>query len=372
MCDLKTRANICAVGDICLGDHPVRVGQGVSRIIRDNGASFPFQYVKDILSKFDIVMGNMEYALFDYRGPLNLATRQNRGDKEFVSVIKDAGFNVMNMANNHIMQYGEGPFNETLNLLVENGIRVCGLRGEMVERASPLEIKVGGVDIVFLAYSLRPRQYFTGVPLYAEGTREGILADIRENRGAGRRIVVSLHWGDEFVMEPSNREVRFARELIDGGATLIVGHHPHVLRGVERYKQGLIAYSLGNFLCDMTWERRLRETFILSCSIGHDGIEEWGVTPAFINDSFQPEVNTMATEITRASIARLSNELESRNIDDCDDDRERYARKVAEELKIYRYNTHRYFLKNIHTYEKRIVYEQIRDAVLRRLYLKRD
>ena len=124
----------------------------------------------------------------------------------------------------------------------------------------PVSITVAGVGLTFLGYSLRPRQYFTEEPLYAEGREDGILSDVRAARGESDVVIVSLHWGEEFIDRPSPDDVRLAHAIVDGGADLIIGHHPHVLRGVERRGRGWIVYSLGNFVCDMHWEEPLRET----------------------------------------------------------------------------------------------------------------
>ena len=110
--------------------------------------------------------------------------------------------------------------------------------------------------------------------------------------------MVSLHWGIEKVFYPSPDQIRMARGFIDVGATLILGHHPHVVQGVERYKHGLIAYSLGNFQFqlfehDLRSDRRQRtdESFILSVTLENGGVKEHRLTPIEINGDFVPVVS---------------------------------------------------------------------------------
>ncbi len=151
-------------------------------------------------------------------------------------------------------------------------------------RAHAVVATVHGLRVGFLGYSLRPRQYFTERPLYAEGSPEGIVADVRAVRPTCDILVVSLHWGDEFIDRPSPADVQLAHAIVDAGADLIVGHHPHVLRGVERYGRGWIVYSLGNFVCDMLWGEELRETAICECRLTSAGVEDVRLIPVRIND----------------------------------------------------------------------------------------
>ena len=87
---------------------------------------------------------------------------------------------------------------------------------------------------------------------------------------------------------PHPADVQLAHAIVDAGADLIVGHHPHVLRGVERYRQGWIVYSLGNFVCDMLWDEELRETAICECRLTAAGLEDVRLIPVRINDDCQP------------------------------------------------------------------------------------
>ncbi len=126
-------------------------------------------------------------------------------------------------------------------------------------------------------------------------------------------MVVSLHWGDEFIDRPSPADVQLARAIVDAGADLIIGHHPHVLRGVERHGRGWIVYSLGNFVCDMLWEEELRETAIAECRLSKNGVEQVRLLPVRINDDSQPvPLQGEGAARLEQRLARLSSAL-SRN-----------------------------------------------------------
>jgi poly-gamma-glutamate synthesis protein (capsule biosynthesis protein) len=149
-------------------------------------------------------------------------------------------------------------------------------------------VESNGLRVAFLGYAFEPDRYFAGPPLYAFGPTSDIPRDIAAARDVADLVVCSVHWGDEFVRYPSPGEVRLGRDMIDAGAHLVLGHHPHVLRGVERYKDAVIVYSLGNFVFDMLWDEHLRRSAALTIRLTRDGVVD--VVPRFfwIGDDYQP------------------------------------------------------------------------------------
>ncbi len=357
-----------AVGDITLGDHPLCTGFGTHSRTRRKPPAFPFEHVSDVLGGADLRFGNLECTLSE-RGlrPNDYHSVQMRGHAGYVAGLVDAGFHVLNVANNHSMQHGPGPFEDTLNMLGDAGIGVCGVAQGSTSRA--VLTTVQDLRVAFLGYSLRPRQYFTEPPLYAEGSREGIVADVRAARSTCDILVVSLHWGDEFIDRPSPADVQLAHAVVDAGADLIVGHHPHVLRGLERYGRGWIVYSLGNFVCDMLWGEELRETAICECRITKAGVEDVRLIPVRINDDCQPVPlsGEAATRLERR-LATLSTALTrpeaSSTAPGAAADYEVAAHRAhAGE----RARSHRYFLRNVFRFPPRILAAQVTTYVRNRL-----
>jgi hypothetical protein len=222
------------------------------------------------------------------------------------------------------------------------------------------------LKVSFLGYSLRPRQYFTEEPAYAEGYRDTILADVRAARAATDSVVVSLHWGDEFIDRPSPEERDLAHAIMDAGADLIIGHHPHVLRGVERYGRGYIVYSLGNFVCDMLWDETLRETAILQCRLSKEGIAEISVIPVRINNDYQPVVlqGSQAAALT-ARIDALSRALQSSS--NSSESMGAYQEAADLAHRKARKKSHLYFLRKAYRFPPGIVVQQLRTFVKNRL-----
>ena len=350
-----------AVGDVSLGDHPLCVGFGGYSEFRKRPASFPFNFVKTEFDKCDVLFGNLECAISQSGvDPRSHDSVQMRGQAGFVDALSHAGFTVMNMANNHSLQHGEETFLETRELLLDNEIQPVGVSTDSHRTAVPTVTEAHGVKLGFLGYSLRPRQYFENNPIYSEGSREGILRDTRLLRSNVDCVIVSLHWGDEFIHRPSPEEIQLAHEIIDAGAKLIIGHHPHVLRGIEHYGEGVIAYSLGNFVCDMLWDEALRETAILQCNISKTGISDLALLPCRIGNKYQPipiEGPQLAAALDR--IAKYSTGLSESIGSDIRSIERRYEDDANSVLRIIRRKSQFFFLKNIVRYRTAILLQQV-------------
>jgi gamma-polyglutamate biosynthesis protein CapA len=282
----KSSARLVAVGDVMLGDHPLSLGFGVRSKMLTKGGEYIFKSVKNLLRNSDICFANLECVLsntgFKAR---SIGSLEMRGSPAFASVLRNAGINAMSIANNHIMQHGYKAFDDTIKVLSQVGIKAIGLKdakGHCMAR----EIKVNGLKIFFLGYSLHPEKYASQVG-YANGPKCVILDDIKRIKTLCDLVIVSLHWGDEFVVAPSIQQIDLGHACIEEGASLVLGHHPHILQGIEQYGKGLIAYSLGNFVFDF-WQKRLRETIILKCNLSRDGVESFEVIPMRIDSDYRP------------------------------------------------------------------------------------
>ncbi len=357
-----------AVGDIAFGDHPLCAGFGVHSQARRQPPGFMFEHVRETLAAADLRFGNLECTVSE-RGlvPNAYHSVQMRGQPAYVEGLVATDFHVLNVANNHSLQHGPAPFEDTVRMLREARIDVCGLRGPGQTSASVQRV-VNGLRLTFLGYSLRPRQYFTEEPLYAEGREDGILADVAAARAGCDVLIVSLHWGDEFIERPSPAEVHLARRIVDAGADLIIGHHPHVLRGVERHGRGWIVYSLGNFVCDMLWDERLRETAICECRLSAAGVEDVRLIGGRINDRCQPELlQGEAAARLQARLAGYGRDLAGHEAGSAAEASGRYEIDAETALSIQRARSHRYFLKNAYRFPPRILVAQLATFVRNRL-----
>lgn len=234
---------INAVGDILLA------GSG-TRMYERHGYGYPFAKVAGELKTGDLAVGNLE-------APLTSAGKEDRQkkyrywmNKRAAAALRAAGFRVLTLANNHMMDFGPSALSETIRTLDSEGLLHVGA-GENEIRArhmAVVECKAGRV--AFLAYSCTfPDSFYAGGnrPGTAKASLSAVRSDVAVAAKAARHVVVSFHWGKEGAVMPAGYQKALARAAIDAGADVVLGHHPHVLQGVEWWGRGIIFYSLGNF-----------------------------------------------------------------------------------------------------------------------------
>jgi poly-gamma-glutamate capsule biosynthesis protein CapA/YwtB (metallophosphatase superfamily) len=232
-----------AVGDIMLS------GSGTATCKR-LGYDYPFAATVAELKKGDIVIGNLESPIA--RGGREFTNKKfrYRSAPQAAAALKNAGFSIVTLANNHMMDFGADALEETLQHLDRTGISSTGAGPSLAAARRVAIITVKGMKVAFLAYSLTFPEDFYATAARA-GTAPGLdryyRQDIAEARKVADYVLVSFHWGTETTAKPKHYQVTAAHRAIDAGADVVIGHHPHVLQGIERYKNGVIFYSLGNF-----------------------------------------------------------------------------------------------------------------------------
>lgn len=357
------------VGDMSFGDSLFCQGYGVRTIKRQKGGEYLFSDVTDILKKNDIVFGNLETVLSRYGEDSNRLTSVDmRGDPENAYALKKTGFNVLNMANNHAMQHGLQPFLETVNLLHSLNIKVVGRKSTDQMHSEPVVLEKNRVKVGFLGYAFeKDRYYFEEIP-YAYGIEDLIEKDIKMLRPNVAVLIVSNHWGLERMDYPSRDTIIRARTMVDLGADIVIGHHPHVLQGIERYKGKIIAYSLGNFIFDMMWDKRYRESMILEISCGLGQEMSYNIIPVKIDLSYRPyllnwdEERELMVHIQNLSL-KINREIE--------EDRKycyiRYNKEFDRLNRKAKMNSYRYFISNFWRYEKKYLLQQLAMTIKSRL-----
>lgn len=291
---MHNQIRLIAAGDIWL-----RTGDG----------RHPFAEVQHVLDGRDILFGNLETTLSETGEPAEkhhvIFTSPNAA-----GYLVDAGFDVMSVANNHSGDRGAEGFRNTIDALESRGI--LGIGGTATgERQEPVILERNGVSIGFAGYTIGKLALSREVSVNRL-VEEDIFRDIASLAGRCDHIAVSLHWGAEMAYYPSPDQVDLAHRLIDAGATLILGHHPHTMQAIERYHGGLIAYSLGMLQFEPRWPHNLsREAIVLSVDLEKNGVVgECGVTPLIVDDNFVPHVAEGATgENIRTFLAGISREV---------------------------------------------------------------
>ncbi len=179
--------------------------------------------------------------------------------------LRNAGFDVLNLANNHILDYGQEGLFDTIATLDSLGLSHCGAGANDFAAATPAVLTVGSKTVAFLGFSTTFPEEFWAARNRA-GTcfpfQQRMEKAIRQSRAQADHVVVSFHWGAELATMPKDYQRLLAHKAIDLGADLVLGHHAHVLQGIEVYRGRLIAYGLGNFVFGSRSESS-RESMIL-------------------------------------------------------------------------------------------------------------
>jgi poly-gamma-glutamate capsule biosynthesis protein CapA/YwtB (metallophosphatase superfamily) len=204
----------------------------------------------DMFKSDDLSMVNLECPV-TARGVKQVKPFTFRMKTKFLSVITEAGIDVVNIANNHIYDFGKVGLFDTIAALDSAGIPHVGAGRNIAEARMPVIKTIKGKKLGILGYygpgeSPAATKVSCGV---ASRDLTLITSDIRALRKQGvDYIVINFHWGTEKATVPDGEQRRLAHAVIDAGADAVIGHHPHVLQGIERYKHGVIVYSLGNLI----------------------------------------------------------------------------------------------------------------------------
>jgi poly-gamma-glutamate capsule biosynthesis protein CapA/YwtB (metallophosphatase superfamily) len=236
------------------------MARGVETVTGVNGMDYPLSRVSPWLHAADLTVGNYEGVIAaDNVGTMRVPGYRLRAKPEVAAALMRGGFNVLNLANNHTMDWGPDSLQSTLEHLHGVGIQTIGAGPTGPEARKPVVTTVRGVKIVWLSFTMVPdhpgwnsdkekswsRSWFG--PTFA---RDRLAAMVKDAQPLGDVLIVQFHWGNEYIPCPLDWQLDLARTAIRSGASLVVGHHPHIVQPYETFLNGFIAYSLGNFLFD--------------------------------------------------------------------------------------------------------------------------
>lgn len=268
---------LAAVGDINLGDGP---GLVMSRL----GLRFPWIGVARALRRPDIAFGNLECAVSTRGSPVPKEFNFRGPPAALRVVSRYAGFDVLNLANNHTGDYGTAALLDTVRHVRRFGMAAVGAGRGIASASAPRVVERLGLRVAFVGFSnILPASFFAGRG--RAGTQAATPGAIRSSvRRARRRadvVIATFHWGVERATREDARQRAFAAAALDAGATAVIGAHPHVLQPIRRRGRRLVAYSLGNFVFSAASPRTTR-TGILRLRLSARGVEGSRLAPAVI------------------------------------------------------------------------------------------
>jgi hypothetical protein len=246
-----------------------------------NDFTYPFLKTANFLRSGDIVFINLE-SPFIKDCVVTIEGMKFCGDERAVEGLKFANVKIVNLANNHLGNYGLPGIENTVRLLKNNGIAVTGT-GE------PAILTVKKRKFGFLGYN----DVGESGPGIASADAEIIAGDVRNLKDQVDFGIVIFHWGIEYTSSPSARQILLAHTAIDSGADLVIGNHPHWVQGVEKYKGRIIAYAHGNFVFDQMWSQETREGVLGEYDFSGNGLISVKYFPVIIDNYAQPRFATI-------------------------------------------------------------------------------
>jgi poly-gamma-glutamate synthesis protein (capsule biosynthesis protein) len=225
--------SVHAVGDCAIGDLHYGAGAPGSFLAKlsevDEPMRYPFSGVRHLFVDDDLTIANLEGTLTE-RGAWHNPVFSIRGKPEWAAMLQIGGIDLVDIDNNHSGDYGPDGHLDTRRALEAAGVNYFGR--EVVDRRV-----IKGVNVVNLGYLGGPK-----------GTKARVIEDVKRERKPNTIIIASFHWGVESYYATHPDQQSLGRAAIDAGADLVLGHHPHVLQGIETYRERHIVYSLGNFV----------------------------------------------------------------------------------------------------------------------------
>lgn len=314
----KQTVKIIAVGDINLGR---QTGQKILA----GDINYPFIHVADYLKSADIAFGNLESQLADLDGETQSPTNEYRfaGPPQGAESLATAGFDIVSLANNHMWDYGKDRLFETMDNLDRAQVKYVGAAKNPAELYQPVIIEINGQKIAWFAVTATLNGYEkSGAKDYvAWADDDRLISAIQQVKPQVNWIIVSMHRGMEYSATPSSPQIDFARKVIDAGANIVIGHHPHVAQGIEEYisrlagqqvseRKGIIYYSLGNFAFWQPFDYWTQHSFAVEITLHPDGKIDQTIMP--IDAGWQPQLSdeTDQTKI-KDYLAKLSDKLNS-------------------------------------------------------------
>ncbi len=283
-------ASLIFVGDIMVAETP---GELIAR------GEDPLQTFAALLSSHDVRIGNLECVVAT-TGTAEEKPYTFRADPRTLPVLK-RHFDAVSLANNHSGDFGKAAFAEQLALMDTAGLPYFGGGRDATAAHAPWIVERNGVRIALLGYvEFKPRSF------EADASRPGVAwsgedDDVIEDIIAARRVhradivIPFMHWGWEDEPDPSPRLRAFARRMIDAGADMVVGGHPHVTQGAEYYRGKPIIYSLGNFLFNGFDTPATTTGWVLSARVDRTGVVDWRTHVARLDANGVPHPDPTAS-----------------------------------------------------------------------------
>jgi poly-gamma-glutamate synthesis protein (capsule biosynthesis protein) len=280
--DDRISSTLTATGDLMF------YGPMAERMQASNDMLWGFRQIEKVLTQGDLLFGNFETPISVKRQKEPDATGEYFSPPGMAQALKELGYDVVNLAHNHIYDFGVEGVETTIRELADAGLPFIGIGQNADEAARPAIVRSRtGITFGFLGYTtssntLNPKHKY--VACFPHFNR--MSEDIRALKEKVDVIVVSCHTGSQYNPYPAPETRQLAYAAIDSGAMVFLGHHPHVSQGWERIGKGIAIYSLGDFVTPVHTEQT-RRTFFVRIKIADSEVREHQIVPCYITDDCQ-------------------------------------------------------------------------------------
>ena len=298
------------VGDCTLGTYKDKWYSGYGFILKvGEDYDYPFANVREIFENDDLTIANLEGVLADKGGSAASKTFTFRGPTAYTQILTGSSVEAVTLANNHTMDYGDAGYASTKKVLEEAGVNFAE------EYGSSIMTLDGGMKVAL--YALNDVLY----PVKEKQVTE----DIQKLKEEGAElIIVAIHWGNEGEYRPTERQEKLGKMLIDAGANIVYGHHPHVLQHIEQYNEGIIYYSMGNFCFGGHTNPRDKDSVIIqqeviqsfdgSVRLGQIALIPCSISSTDERNNYQPTPCEPDSEMYKRVMEKVTGSFDGKNL----------------------------------------------------------
>jgi poly-gamma-glutamate synthesis protein (capsule biosynthesis protein) len=235
-------------------------GRTVERLMRDNGADYPLARFGGRVGSddYDIVFGNLEGPIPAEHHPTPNGSTRFSFVPSTATWLRDHGFTLVSLANNHTLDWGQAGYDNTAKLLDEAGVSHFGHYSD--EARDSFRFDKGNTHLTFVGFNLIE-------PSFDEENAVAWARKVDAERD-GDLLIASIHWGEEYTHQANASQRGFAKALIGAGVDVIIGQHPHVTQGIELIEDKPVFWSFGNFLFDQYFSKETQESFAANIAFG--------------------------------------------------------------------------------------------------------
>ena len=257
-------STVILTGDIMLGRSVMSVS------LAKNNPNYPFEKIVDTLKNADLVFGNLENPIIA-NCPKSDSGFKFCADPKMIQGLNYAGIDIVNLANNHTGNYGEGGITQTENYLKNAGLNYVGTDNLIVK-------EVNGIKFGFLGFNFIDHQ-----------PRDSDYRLIKDSKKEVDVLMVMVHWGREYSPAPTKNQELMAKDLVSAGADVIVGSHPHWVQKTDYVDGRPIFYSLGNFVFDQPWSEETKNGLAIRLTYRDNKLLNIEKLPIYMKNFAQPE-----------------------------------------------------------------------------------